>query len=106
MLVVAWLDCATAADNVKVRVQPGQTLRDIAQQQLGDPDLWTEILRANGLSSITDVQPGMELVVPAGEIAAADRSLRLALAALQQATEQGARLFAAPQIEQGQAFYE
>ena len=71
MIVVAWLDCATAADTVKVRVQPGQTLRDIAQQQLGDPDLWTEILRANGLSSITDVQPGMDLVVPAGEIAAA-----------------------------------
>lgn len=106
MLVVAWLDCAIAADNVKVRVQPGQTLRDIAQQQLGDPDLWTEILRANGLGSITDVQPGMELVVPAGEIAAADRALRLALAALQQATEQGARLFAAPQIEQGQVLYE
>lgn len=106
MIVVAWLDDATAADNVKVRVRPGQTLRDIAQQQLGDPDLWTEILRANGLGSITDVQPGMELVVPAGEIAAADRALRLALAALQQATEQGARLFAAAQIEQGQALYE
>ena len=92
-----------AADAIKVRVQPGQSLRDIAQQQLGDPDLWTEILRANGLTSITDVQPGMELIVPAAEIAAADRALRRALAALQQATEQGARLFAAAQIEHGLA---
>ena len=64
------------ADEVKVRVQDGQSLRDIAQEQLGDPDLWTEILRANGLASITDVQPGVELVIPAGEIAAADRALR------------------------------
>jgi hypothetical protein len=97
---------AVAADALKVRVQPGQSLRDIAQQQLGDPDLWTEILRANGLNSVTDVQPGMELTVPAAEIAAADRALRRALAALQQATEQGARLFAAPQIEHGLALYE
>ena len=73
-----------AADNeTTVRVQEGQSLRDIAQQQLGDPDLWTEILRANGLRSPADVQPGMELKVPAAEIAAADRALRQALAAIQ-----------------------
>src|SRR4051794_13932255 len=72
---------AVAAAAMKVRVEPGQSLRDIARQQLGDPDLWTEILRANGLSSITEVQPGMELNVPAAEIASADRALRRALAA-------------------------
>jgi len=95
-----------AADNeTTVRVQEGQSLRDIAQQQLGDPDLWTEILRANGLRSPADVRPGMELKVPAAEIAAADRALRQALTAIQRATEQGARLFAASQIERGIARY-
>jgi len=86
LLGVFSIGSLAAADAVKVRVQPGQSLRDIAQQQLGDPDLWTEIPRANGLASITDVHPGMELTVPAAEIAAADRALRRALAALQQAT--------------------
>ncbi len=97
---------ANAAEPNKIRVQEGQSLRDIAQQQLGDPDLWTEILKANGLQSVTDVRPGMELIVPAGAIAAADQALRRALATLQQATEQGARLFAAAQIEQGFMLYE
>src|SRR5689334_25440096 len=107
----AWLLLAAPGaladgDTLKVRVQDGQSLRDIARQYLGDPDLWTEILRANGLSSITDVRPGVELVVPAGPIASADRALREALGAVQQATEQGARLFAAEQIGNGLRLYD
>lgn len=89
------------ADDIKIRAQDGQSLRDIARQHLGDPDLWLEILRANGLRSPADVQAGMELVIPAGEIAAADRALKQALAAIQKATQEGARLFAAPQIQRG-----
>ena len=58
------------------------------------------------LSSITDVRPGVELVIPAGPIASADRALREALGAVQQATEQGARLFAAEQIGNGLRLYE
>ena len=103
---VAAANDVAADDETTVRVQEGQSLRDIAQQQLGDPDLWTEILRANGLQSPADVRPGMELKVPAAEIAAADRALRQALAAIQRATKQGARLFAASQIERGIARYE
>lgn len=94
-----------AAEMAKVRVRDGQTLRGIAQEYLGDPDLWTEILRANGLMSITDVRPGTELVIPAAEISAANRALRGALAKLQEATEQGARLFAAAEIEEGLRLY-
>ena len=65
------------ARDATVRVQPGQSLRDIAQVQLGDPDLWTEILRANGLASPADVQPGMDLVMPTAEIAAANPQQRI-----------------------------
>jgi nucleoid-associated protein YgaU len=45
-----------------VTVGEGQSLRDIAQEYLGDPDLWTEILRANGLS-VADVHPGIKLKI-------------------------------------------
>jgi hypothetical protein len=94
------------AQEIKVRVQEGQSLRDIARTQLGDPDLWTEILQANGLTSPAEVRPGMELVVPAGEIADADRALNQALAKIQGATQQGARLFAPRQIERAIARYD
>jgi hypothetical protein len=87
-------------DEVSVRVEEGQSLRDIARQHLGDPDLWTEILRANGLSSITDLQPGIELRIPVTEIAEANRALQGSLDAIQEATQEGARLFAPDQIGQ------
>jgi hypothetical protein len=106
-LVVALASGAVeAAEALKVRVQEGQSLRDIAQEYLGDPNLWTEILRANQLASITDVRPGIELVIPTGAVAAASRALRKALGTIQRATEEGARLFAAAEIEQGLKLYE
>jgi hypothetical protein len=94
------------AEELQVRIRDGQSLRDIAREQLGDPDLWPEILRANGLASPTEVKPGMTLIVPAGEIGAADRALREALAAIQEATGQGARLFAPQEIELAIARYD
>jgi hypothetical protein len=91
---------AQTGDTVKIRVEEGDTLRDLAAEYLGDPDLWTEILRANGLSAITDVHPGLELRIPAGEVTRANRALQDALDVIQQANEEGARLFAPDQIAQ------
>jgi hypothetical protein len=88
-----------AEDLLKIRLQEGQSLRDLAQEHLGDPDLWAEILRLNGLT-VADVHPGIELEIPLGRIAAANRALDQALQRIQSATEQGARLFAAQQIAQ------
>ena len=109
-VVGLWILVATAAPgwtrDATVRVQPGQSLRDIAQAQLGDPDLWTEVLRANGLASPADVQPGMDLVMPTAEIAAADRALDQALDAIRKANAQGARLFAPDEIARGIARYD
>jgi LysM domain len=69
---------AACDELLTVRVKEGQSLRDLAQQYLGDPDLWTEILRANGLA-LGDVHPGTELKIPAGQIAAANKALGEAL---------------------------
>jgi FecR protein/Glucodextranase, domain B/LysM domain len=89
---------AQTGEVVTVRVEEGDTLRDLAAEHLGDPDLWTEILRVNGLDAITDVRPGLELKIPAGEVAQANRVLQAALEVIQQATEEGARLFAPDEI--------
>jgi hypothetical protein len=89
---------AQTGDVLTIRVEEGDTLRDLAAEHLGDPDLWTEILRVNGLDAITDVHPGLELKIPAAAVAQANRALEAALAVIQQATEEGARLFAPAEI--------
>jgi hypothetical protein len=89
---------AQTDEGLTIRVEEGDTLRDLAAEHLGDPDLWTEILRANGLSAITDVHPGLELRVPAAEVVQANRALQEALEVIQQATQEGARLFAPDEI--------
>jgi FecR protein/Glucodextranase, domain B len=90
---------AAEDDLLRIQLQEGQSLRDLAEQHLGDPDLWAEILRLNGLT-VADVRPGIELAIPVGQVAAANRALDEALQRIQSATEQGARLFAAEQIAQ------
>src|SRR5919106_4297520 len=102
MLCSCWLighgALAQTGDILTIRVGEGDTLRDLAAEHLGDPDLWTEILRANGLNAITDVYPGLELHIPAAEVVRANRALEDALDVIQQATEEGARLFAPDEI--------
>ena len=56
---------AAEGEVVTVRLKEGQSLRDLAEEHLGDPDLWTEILRANDLA-VADVHPGIELKIPVG----------------------------------------
>jgi FecR protein/Glucodextranase, domain B len=90
---------AAEGEVVTVRLKEGQSLRDLAAEHLGDPDLWAEILRLNDLS-VGDVHPGIELRIPVGPVANANRALAESLSLIQQATEQGARLFAADRIGQ------
>ena len=90
---------AAEGEVVAVRLQEGQSLRDLAAEHLGDPDLWAEILSLNDLS-VGDVRPGIELKIPVGSVANANRALAGSLTLIQQATEQGARLFAPDRIGQ------
>jgi LysM repeat protein len=45
-------------------VQPGDTLRGIANEVYGDPDQWEVIAEANGLTRETVLTVGQELVIP------------------------------------------
>jgi FecR protein/Glucodextranase, domain B len=90
---------AAADDRVVVRLEEGQSLRDLAERHLGDPDLWMEILRANNLA-VSDVRPGIEIEIPVSRIAAADRALQTSLETIQKATSEGARLFAPDEMAQ------
>ncbi len=104
LALTSWAAVA-ASETTQAKLREGQSLRELAQQYLGDPDLWTAILRANNLSSITDAKPGVILTIPVAQIARADHALADALAAIQAATKEGARLLAAAQIESCLAVY-
>ncbi|EWY41846.1 hypothetical protein N825_24370 [Skermanella stibiiresistens SB22] len=93
---------AEAATDSMTRVvlKEGQNLRDLANQHLGDPNLWTEILKASGLASLADAKPGVELRIPVTQIGRATRALASALDHIQTATQAGAKVFAADQIDE------
>ena len=59
MVAMCWHSTAVAAtlDRLEVVVRPGQTLRQIASEYLGDPNLWHEIVRASDLGSAAEVDP-------------------------------------------------
>ncbi len=82
----------------QIEVQPGDTLRGIAQTHLNDPDLWPQILDINGIVSVAELRPGLVLLLPVEQVAAADGALSTALVAIQDANAQGAQLFAPTEI--------
>ena len=82
------------ADASEITVSEGQGLRDIASEHLGDPDLWPEILRINGLTSPGEIKVGMRLKLPGDIIARVSKTIAKSQKLISEATEQGARLFA------------
>ncbi len=60
---------------LSVRLDPNQSIRQVAEKYLDDPNLWPEILQASGLASITALRPGATLRIPATEISTANKAL-------------------------------
>jgi hypothetical protein len=77
-----------------------QTLREVAREYLGDANLWQEILKASGLSSPGQARAGTRLTIPLTTISRANQSIDDAVAAIQEATDAGSRLFAPELINQ------
>lgn len=79
---------------ISVAVKEGQDIRHMAEQYLGDANLWPEILQANNLGSVTEVKTGMKLKIPSNMVSLAGRELARSLESIQEATKAGARIFA------------
>ncbi len=88
-----------SGDSIVIVVAEGESVRQISEKYLGDPDLWPIILRANNLQDITDLTSGQSLTLPVSEIQAAKQSLAVSLTEIQSANHQGAQLFAPKLIE-------
>ena len=88
-----------------VIVKEGQGPRELAQEVLGEPDLWNEILKMNQLNSPSDLRPGMKLTIPVGAIKRSSLEVENARQAIQTATDVGARVFATDIIAESIALY-
>jgi hypothetical protein len=86
------------AETIVVQLKPDQTIRQLSEQYLGDPDLWPEILKASNLASVAQLSPGQPLRVPVDLIAAAERAVARCADQIRQANLAGAQLFAPEEI--------
>ncbi|MBN1208565.1 MAG: FecR domain-containing protein [Myxococcaceae bacterium] len=102
-----WLGLAplamAAEGEITLTVQPGTSFRALAEEYLGDANLWPEILKANGLSSPSDVKEGMRLKLPSTRISRAARQLVQARERLEAAARAGGHLLAAKDMARAQA---
>ncbi len=87
-----------SGDVLEVRLPDDATIRDVAELYLGDPDLWEEILKASGVSSVAELKPGQVLRVPRSEIVSANEALIESLERIQAANSAGAQVFAFDEI--------
>lgn len=87
-------DVASAEYPDTIVVKEGQNVRELAKTYLNDPNLWTEILRVNDLSSPAEVRPNMTLKLPDPIINQASDELKKAQQAIDEASKSGARIFA------------
>ncbi|MCC6984233.1 MAG: FecR domain-containing protein [Bauldia sp.] len=93
-------------ETLTARLGPQQTIRDLAEEYLGDPNLWQEILTASRLESITQVSAGIELRIPVNDISSANRALADSLTQIQLANLAGAQIFAPAEITRAIDLYD
>jgi len=74
------------------------TLRDFVGLHLGDPDLWPYVLELNGITDLASLRANDLLQMPVKQVRAADKALSTSLSAIQNATAEGAQVFAAKEI--------
>lgn len=80
-------------DELVVRIEQNQGIREIAKKYLGDPNLWEDLLYANGLRS-HELRPGMKLRIPVKDISGAIRKLEESNESISRANIAGAIIFA------------
>ena len=97
---------ALAANLQTITVQPGESVRDLAQKYYDDANLWEEILKSNNLKSPAEVKAGMQLTLASSIVQVANRRLDDALQKIQKATEAGAKVFAPDSIGHSITMYD
>jgi len=105
-LIILTSNILFAQKNITITVKENQTIRSIADEYLGDSNLWEDILRANKLSSPADIKKGLKLVIPIASIQKNQDALNSAITAISEASKSGAKLFAEDLIVKSNSLYE
>lgn len=87
------------ADVVRVKYEPGQSIREISRKYLGDADLWPYILTENGLERVDNIVPGQELIIPVKAIKDAHSAVEKANESIKKAADAGARILASDKLQ-------
>ena len=90
---------AWGQDVITVKVEENQSVRQISEKYLGDPNLWEDILRANNLKSAVEVKPGMTLRIPAKLIMRTNEEMNRASDMINEADKAGAKIFAVAVVD-------
>lgn len=100
ILVYIGLLCLSAGGQARdeITVTFEADIRELARTHLKNPDLWPDILRANGLLSAHQLQPGMSLTIPVRMILQVEETETQAREVIHQATQAGARVLAPEEI--------
>ena len=97
--VINYPSTAQQNDIITITVKENESIRDIAEKYLKNPDLWIDILRANNITTAADLKVGMTLRIPVKSISRASEELDKSKDAIQIADKSGAKIFAPALID-------
>lgn len=93
-LLLLLVFCATSvfaqSGEVTITYKRGDNIREIAREYLGDPDLWQEILYANGLNSVDELADGTLLKITPDDILTSSKLKQEAREKIDNANKAGA----------------
>ncbi|MCF6270142.1 MAG: FecR family protein [Melioribacteraceae bacterium] len=78
--------------NIKSIEYKNQSLRELADEYLGNPDYWETILRFNNLESTSNLEEGMTLEIPTGIVSSTLEKMDEAKSKISDANSNGAKV--------------
>lgn len=92
-------------DAVKITVNDNFNIQRVAENYLGNKNLWTYILKANNLSGIEKIKTGMTLLIPVNKVKAAYSEIEKAKISLLEAVNIGAKILAEEYLNDAETLY-
>ncbi|MDM8545574.1 FecR domain-containing protein [Candidatus Venteria ishoeyi] len=94
LLFSATLQAASPSKTLSVTFTGKETIRQLAQKHLHNPDLWADILHANQLQAVHELKPGTALKIPVSLILNVDKGFKQSQKTIHQAAALGAKILA------------
>jgi hypothetical protein len=80
------------SNRIKTIQYENQSLRELANEYLGNPDYWETILQFNNLTSLSELETGMDLEIPVGIVSSTLLKMDEAKSKISDANNNGAKV--------------